>query len=237
MKETTRFTDTEGTVYEQSARSGYYYKSTGRTDKKGNPVMVRIGAKVFEAALARHKEELALEAYEETTDAAPESLEIAPTSPDSVAEGETPEEGAEKPDTGSTGAEVRQLTISLPDSLTDEEWGRVKALWESKLSLERRAFGEDIRLEREGGLIKLADLAGSDWMHLNAYTCYLNALFALAKKQKRVNHKDTGLPENEKYAFRCWLLRLGFIGPDYKEFRKVLCENLTGSAAFRDVLN
>lgn len=39
---------------------------------------------------------------------------------------------------------------------------------------------------------------------------------------------------NEKYAFRCFLLRLGFIGPKFKDQRKVLLRNLTGSAAFKN---
>ena len=39
---------------------------------------------------------------------------------------------------------------------------------------------------------------------------------------------------NEKYAFRCFLLRLGFIGKEYKDCRKILLEKLSGSAAFRN---
>ena len=39
--------------------------------------------------------------------------------------------------------------------------------------------------------------------------------------------------DNEKYAFRCFLLRLGFIGSEYKEARKILLKNLSGNAAFR----
>jgi len=39
--------------------------------------------------------------------------------------------------------------------------------------------------------------------------------------------------ENEKYAFRCFLLRLGFIGAEYKIERKILLRNLTGSSAFK----
>lgn len=38
---------------------------------------------------------------------------------------------------------------------------------------------------------------------------------------------------NDKYAFRCFLLRLGFIGDEYKIARKVLLKNLTGNSAFR----
>lgn len=39
--------------------------------------------------------------------------------------------------------------------------------------------------------------------------------------------------ENEKYAFRCFLLRLGFIGQEYKTTRKVLMKNLEGNAAWK----
>ena len=46
-----------------------------------------------------------------------------------------------------------------------------------------------------------------------------------------VNKPDAS--DNEKYAFRCFLLRLGMIGADYKAARKVLLRRLTGSSAFR----
>ena len=39
---------------------------------------------------------------------------------------------------------------------------------------------------------------------------------------------------NEKYAMRCFLLRLGFIGAEYKRARTVLLRSLQGSSAFRD---
>jgi len=39
--------------------------------------------------------------------------------------------------------------------------------------------------------------------------------------------------ENEKYIFRVWLLRLGFIGDEYKAARKLLLDRLDGNAAFR----
>jgi hypothetical protein len=55
----------------------------------------------------------------------------------------------------------------------------------------------------------------------------------LAKNQKRVNVTDKATP-NERYAFRCFLLRLGFIGPEYKNERKILLKNLDGSSAFKN---
>jgi hypothetical protein len=49
---------------------------------------------------------------------------------------------------------------------------------------------------------------------------------------KRVIAKEKET-ENDKYAFRCFLLRLGFIGDEYKAARKILLKNLTGSGAFK----
>lgn len=39
--------------------------------------------------------------------------------------------------------------------------------------------------------------------------------------------------DNPKYAFRCFLLRLGFIGDQYKQTRKILLKRLSGSSAFK----
>lgn len=66
----------------------------------------------------------------------------------------------------------------------------------------------------------------------DAYAKFITMLCEFAKNLKRVvNKPDTS--DNEKYAFRCFLLRLGMIGADYKAARKVLLRNLTGSSAFR----
>lgn len=51
--------------------------------------------------------------------------------------------------------------------------------------------------------------------------------------QKRISATEK-LADNEKYAFRCFLLRLGFIGAEYKDERKILLENFTGSSAFKN---
>lgn len=53
-----------------------------------------------------------------------------------------------------------------------------------------------------------------------------------ALDQKRIQVKPVD-EENEKYALRTWLTRLGMNGPEYKETRKVLMKNLSGNAAFR----
>lgn len=55
-----------------------------------------------------------------------------------------------------------------------------------------------------------------------------------AKKQKSCSpiQKD-GI--NDKYAFRCFLLKLGFIGADYKTERSILLSRLDGNAAYRTI--
>ena len=55
----------------------------------------------------------------------------------------------------------------------------------------------------------------------------------MANRQKRTGAvKET---DNEKYTFRCFLLRLGIIGAEYKTTRKILLRNLTGNSAFRHI--
>ena len=66
-----------------------------------------------------------------------------------------------------------------------------------------------------------------------AYILFLKKLMETAKNQKRVTAKEKEV-ENEKYAFRCFLLKLGFIGDDYKGARKILLQNLSGSSAFKN---
>ena len=55
----------------------------------------------------------------------------------------------------------------------------------------------------------------------------------MSKEQKRINATEKKA-DNEKYAFRCFLLRLGFIGAEYKLDRKILLQNLEGSSAFKN---
>ena len=70
----------------------------------------------------------------------------------------------------------------------------------------------------------------------SAYCTFISMLCEFAKNQSRINNKpDT--TDNPKYTMRCYLLRLGMIGADYKAARKVILRNLDGSAAFRKVGN
>ena len=64
---------------------------------------------------------------------------------------------------------------------------------------------------------------------------FLSLLIKKAKELKYASSKQVET-DNDKYSFRTWLIRLGMVGPEYKENRKTLLANLTGSSAFRNGL-
>lgn len=67
---------------------------------------------------------------------------------------------------------------------------------------------------------------------IRSYIVFCLAVSHQALKQRSAIPRRTIVP-NEKYAFRCWLLRLGLSGDEFKNCRKHLMANLTGDAAFK----
>jgi hypothetical protein len=129
--------------------------------------------------------------------------------------------------------EAPELTISLP--LTAANVGTLTNILYSKGNLIRHALGvTDIRINVTGDKIEFPwftrEVTAEE---AKAYTLFVSLLCKLSKELKHASSRPVET-DNEKYAFRCFLLRLGFIGPDYKEARKILLQNLTGSAAFRN---
>ena len=131
-------------------------------------------------------------------------------------------------------AEVNRLCISFPKSMYDERTlENLKNLVEGKGTLMEKAFKAEsleIVVDDEKVSFPWFELIDSD--HFNAYTQFISAITKMAREQKRILAKEREV-ENDKYAFRCFLLRLGFIGDEYKKARKILLENLEGSAAFK----
>lgn len=131
--------------------------------------------------------------------------------------------------------ESDQLTIEMPLSfMTDEAIANLEKLIASKADLIKKSLGVDaLPIEQTGTTLKFPWFkfpAKSD--EVAAYSRFIGALCAAAKKQKRVTAHEKAV-DNEKYAFRCFLLRLGFIGDEYKQVRKILLRNLAGSSAFK----
>ncbi|MCB5474269.1 amidoligase family protein [Blautia luti] len=69
--------------------------------------------------------------------------------------------------------------------------------------------------------------------HLKSYIQLCLALSQMAKSVKSASPKPQQ-NENRKYAMRTWLLRLGFIGDEFKTAREVLTRRLSGNTAFRN---
>ena len=127
------------------------------------------------------------------------------------------------------------LTVSMPRSnFSEGALENLQALVEAKGELIRHALDvEELPIEIS------EDEVSFPWFEelptpeeIKAYTHFISALSEMAINQKRITVKEKEV-ENETYAFRCFLLRLGFIGKDYKDERKILLRNLTGSSAFK----
>lgn len=164
-----------------------------------------------------------------------------PAEPEAPGEAEQPDEtaaagsGTEAEDM-SDAATLDGLTIILPrESFSAAALDNLDRLLESKGSLIRKAFGiEEAVYTLTDDHLTFAWLTG-DITPEKAKACqdFIDRLCEMARRQKRVTAKSRAVA-NEKYAFRCFLLRLGLIGAEYKTTRKILLRNLSGSAAWRD---
>ena len=68
---------------------------------------------------------------------------------------------------------------------------------------------------------------------LKSYIQLCLALSQMAKEVRTASPKEQQ-KENPKYAMRTWLLRLGFIGNEFKTAREILTKRLAGDTAFRN---
>ena len=134
--------------------------------------------------------------------------------------------------------EENGLTVEMPLEMVDESTlDRLRKIVENKGELFKTAFKTD-NLE----IIVEADKICFPWFTVendgdsDVYCTFISMLCEFAKNQKRINNKPE-TTDNPKYAMRCYLLRLGMIGTEYKAVRKVLLRNLSGSSAFRKAGN
>lgn len=148
--------------------------------------------------------------------------------PQPIEETVEPQVDASEPDETS-------ICVYLPDDLfTEESLVNLTRLIAAKGALIKKALGADsLPILREDGKVGFpwfkGELTPED---IKAYNHFICALCEMARNQRRVTAKEKET-ENEKYAFRCFLLRLGFIGTEYKEMRKILLRNLEGNGSFR----
>ena len=140
------------------------------------------------------------------------------------------------PDT--TEPESKGLTVQMPaDFFTEHTLGNLRQICENKAALFQTAFQTDSL-----DIIPSDEKVEFPWFMVeqdgdaDAYCTFISMLCKFAKNQKRINNKPE-TTDNPKYTMRCYLLRLGMIGTEYKAVRKVLLRNLSGSSAFRKAGN
>lgn len=139
-------------------------------------------------------------------------------------------ESAEKQD------EPTGIAVQIPAAeLTEAQLLNLHAILNAKGALIKKALGIDSL--PVGRIDERLDFpwfsADSTPEEMQAYMKFITALVDMAKNQKRITAKEKTV-DNEKYAFRCFLLRLGFIGNEHKADRKILLRNLSGSSAFKN---
>ena len=168
---------------------------------------------------------------EETTEEQAETQETA--EPEDSAEADA--EGTAEPEEAAGPQEGIGLTVSLPrESFTDAALENLHRLVDAKAALIKKALAvESLPVEADEEKVSFPWFAdGQDGDAAKAYMHFITALCDMARKQKRVTAKERPA-DNEKYAFRCFLLRLGFIGEEYKGERKGLLKNLSGNGSFK----
>ena len=132
-------------------------------------------------------------------------------------------------------ADPTLVTIELPrEGFTIYALANLKKIIESKASLLKKSIGtDDLSFEVTDDIIRFPWFHTEDAMELAAYTRLVSAMGRMAKEAKRVTGTDHPV-ESEKYAFRIWLLRLGFSGSEFKNDRAILMRNLSGHTAFKN---
>lgn len=125
------------------------------------------------------------------------------------------------------------LTVAIP--LEQVKVENLTAIITSKATLIKKALGvKELPITVDPEKVSFSWFTeGLDEDSLQTYTKFIAALCKMSITQTRVQAKEKEV-ENEKYAFRCFLLRLGFVGTDFKADRKLLLKNLEGSAAFKN---
>ena len=159
--------------------------------------------------------------------------ETAPDSPDTAENSEVEEVPGDEEITEHD--ETVGLTVYLPKDKANIDL--LRQLVQGKSGLIKKALGlNNLPIEEDSDEIVFpwfADASDLSPDEIKAYTAFISALCKLSANAKRVSMTEKPV-DNEKYAFRCFLLRLGFIVREHKITRKILLRNLEGSSAFRN---
>ena len=128
------------------------------------------------------------------------------------------------------------LTIEIPlKGFTPEKLYNLTSMVLAKEELLKAALGVDaLPIELTDDTVQFPWFTGDlDAEHANAYAHLISRLCATAIEKKRVVAKESELPENPKYAMRCFLLSLGMLGTEFKNARKIILSKLDGNSSWK----
>jgi len=128
-----------------------------------------------------------------------------------------------------------KLTLHMPkEGFTDTAIANLRKIVAGKESVIKKALGtESLQIEETEDMLRFPwfTLTGASG-EIDAYLRFVTAICQMAKRQKRVTTTEREV-ENDKFAFRVFLVRLGFVGPEFKVARKILLRNLTGNSSWK----
>lgn len=133
--------------------------------------------------------------------------------------------------------EPDELVIEMPlTGFTPEKLDNLAKLVNAKAPLLKVALGtDDLPIKQTTDTLQFPWFRGTiDAEHTKAYTTLVSLLCKTAKEKKRITAKEKDIDGNPKYAMRCFLLSLGFIGDEYKSARKILLSRLEGNSSWKN---
>lgn len=132
-------------------------------------------------------------------------------------------------------ANSNAFTVEMPRAgFSEEAYSNLQKIIASKASLLKKSLETDalvVEATADKLIFAWFTLHGLDG-EADAYTRLIAAMYKMAKEQKRVTARERNFT-NEKFSMRVFLIRLGFIGPEYKTARKILLKNLSGNSAWK----
>ena len=125
------------------------------------------------------------------------------------------------------------LTVTVPVTVVSVD--NLKNLLTAKGALIKKALGiNDISIKVEDDKISFPWFTDTPESNkVKAYTEFIAAICRMSREQKRISTTERPT-DNEKFTFRVFLIRLGFIGDEYKTTRQILLRNLSGNSAWRN---
>ena len=133
--------------------------------------------------------------------------------------------------------QTEMYAISIPVSIleSEEAMQNFENVLKAKGYLIKKAFNiEDLPYHKEGKSLVFPWFKEKPaQLEILALSDFITCLTLYCKNAHRINPNERQT-DNDKYAFRTFLIRIGMNGDRYKMARKILLRNLTGSAAFRN---